>query len=268
MYSKFQLNLNNNDLVNIDLNYNNNKKNNNQFLKDINQYIHNVDEIDVEKIINMAFPNVNSHIFLSYSHNNNKYAISLVQYFKKVFNLDVFVDCLFWESCDTILKEIDNKYCLFSDRKTYDYNKRNLSTAHMHMILYSAINKIIDSTECFMLLKTDHDQSIDFNIQNNIENEKTNSPWIYSEIITANTIRVKKPNRKFTKIKLDESTGTESRNFDNNDLQSAFSYKIDTSKFIDLNMSDLKYWKNKINNYNFQLDILYEMKGLLTKDKN
>ena len=83
MYSKFQLNLNNNELVNKNINYNNNKKNNNQFLKDINQYISNVDEIDVEKIINMAFPNVTSHIFLSYSYNNNKYAISLVQYFKK-----------------------------------------------------------------------------------------------------------------------------------------------------------------------------------------
>ena len=266
MYSKFQLNLNDTDLLNIYYNYNNNQKNNNQFLKDIKQYINNVKEIDVEKIINMAFPNVTSQIFLSYSHNNNKYAISLVQYFKKVFDLDVFVDCLFWESCDTILKEIDNKYCLFSDKKTYDYNKRNLSTAHMHMILYSAINKIIDSTECFMLLKTD--QSIDFNIQNNIEKEKTNSPWIYSEIITANSIRVKEPDRGLKKIQVDASATTEARNFHADSLQEIFSYKIDTSKFINLNMSDLKCWKNKINNYDFQLDTLYEMKGLLTKCKN
>ena len=134
------------------------------------------------------------------------------------------------------------------------------------MILYSAINKIIDSTECFMLLKTD--QSIDFNIKNNIEKEKTNSPWIYSEIITANTIRVKKPDRGFKKNQVDASSTTEAINFHVDSLQKFFSYKVDTSKFINLNMSDLICWKNKINNDNFQLDILYEMKGLLTKYRN
>lgn len=38
--------------------------------------------------------------------------------------------------------------------KTYDYNLRNYTTSHVHMMLATALTEMIDNTECIMFYNT------------------------------------------------------------------------------------------------------------------
>ena len=66
---------------------------------------------------------------------------------KDCFGLTAFIDSCIWGHSDKLLKIIDNKYCRNSD-DSYNYTARNFSTSHVHMMLMTALNKMIDKTEC------------------------------------------------------------------------------------------------------------------------
>lgn len=69
----------------------------------------------------------------------------------------------------------------------FDYDKRNYSTSHVHMMLSIALTSMIDACETVFLLNTP--QSI--SLEEDIKKEQTSSPWIYHELSTANVMRVK-----------------------------------------------------------------------------
>lgn len=70
------------------------------------------------------------------------------------FKLTAFVDSCVWGYCDDLLKQIDNEYCKKKDGKTYDYELRNYTTSHVHMMLSTALIEMIDNTECIMFYNT------------------------------------------------------------------------------------------------------------------
>lgn len=94
-----------------------------------------------------------------------------------------FIDSQIWGHSDQLLKEIDNKYCKNSSDSTYSYEKRNGSTAHIHMMLSYALTRMIDRTECVIFIESDKSISVSDSIN------KTNSPWIFHELSTVDTIR-------------------------------------------------------------------------------
>lgn len=95
-----------------------------------------------------------------------------------------------WGYCNDLLKKIDDKYCLSnSPYYKYDYDKRNNSTAIVHMMLSTALTQMMDKCECIMFLNTQQS-----NLEDCYGNDvQTASPWIYHELSTMKVLRKKVP---------------------------------------------------------------------------
>lgn len=150
--------------------------------------------LDGEKMKEDWFPTIEAHVFISHSHNDRDFAITLAGFLYEKFRIVSFIDSCIWGYANNLLLLIDKKYCWQEASNTYNYTKRNLSTSHVHMMLSTALTKMIDKTECLLFLNTPN--SI---IASEIE-DKTLSPWIYSEIETSRMIRINLPNRPTRKM--------------------------------------------------------------------
>lgn len=143
--------------------------------------------LDGSALADEWFKIIKSDVFISHSHNDQDLALILAGWLKDKFNLKIFVDEVIWGSADGLLKSIDNQYCRKADG-TYDYNKRNLTTSHVHAMLTTAILKSMDNTEAVIFLNTDNSVP---QIENFIKDNGyyTLSPWIYEEIMATNVLR-------------------------------------------------------------------------------
>ena len=157
--------------------------------KSLEEYINQQGYINMSSISDDWFPTINCDIFLSHSHKDANLVKGLVGFFHKSFNIEVFVDSYIWGYCNDLLRKLDEKYCRKED-SFFDYDKRNYSTAHVHMMLSNSLNKMINKSECIIFLETEN--SLD--AKNIIENG-TSSPWIYSELIATKLIQIKVPKR-------------------------------------------------------------------------
>lgn len=146
--------------------------------------------LEGSKIMNDWFPIKTGHIFLSHSHEDLDLALSISGLLKEKFNLEVFVDSTVWLNSSDLLRTIDDKYCKNPDGIFYNYQKRNFSTSHVHIMLMTSLNKMIDNCEALFFLNTPNSLHIGNSIQ-----QHTFSPWIYSEIETSKMINKKTPKR-------------------------------------------------------------------------
>ena len=149
--------------------------------------------IEASEIWNNWFPEIEADVFISHSSKDYSIAKKLSKWLLDSFNIKSFIDSDIWGHSNALLKEIDNLYCLNPDSETYCYEKRNLSTAHVHMILSYAITRMIEKTECFIFIETHNSLSIDGNMSG------ISSPWIFHELSIADTIELKMPNRQLKK---------------------------------------------------------------------
>ena len=85
-----------------------------------------------------------------------------------------------WGFADDLLREIDDKYALAPSKQTYEYQVRNRTTSNVHLMLNSALNEIIDKSECLIFLNTKKSVYTDKNLYD--EKTYTASPWIMSEL--------------------------------------------------------------------------------------
>jgi len=130
-------------------------------------------KINMKKLKNGWFLEIKTSIFISHSHLDLDLALAFSGWIKKEHNKDVFLDCYAWGSSDKLLKIIDEKYSIKDkEKKVYDYRKRNLTTSHIHSILFNSIMKVIYKNKYFFVLDT----------ENFISEDKTDSAWIFSEI--------------------------------------------------------------------------------------
>ena len=150
-------------------------------------------------------------------------AIALAGWLYETFGLESFIDSCIWGYADDLLKKLDKEYCK-TTRQGYNYQSRNYSTSHVHMMLNMALMQMIDKTECLFFLNTPN--SIDLS---DIET-RTLSPWIYSEIGISQMINKKIRTKKFS---------------DNLDESLKISYKLDLSHLANITDSDLLQWKQK-----------------------
>ena len=148
----------------------------------LNDYITKDGSLDASKIEAEWFPSIKAHIFLSHSHKDISYAIGIAGCLKKKYNIDCFIDSLVWGYASNLLKQIDDQYCRLSNNR-YNYLKRNQSTAHVYMLLEGALAKMINACECLFFLNTPNSTSVTDLTNNNA----TSSPWIYNELLIANT---------------------------------------------------------------------------------
>lgn len=206
--------------------------------------------LDAKQIMNKFFPQYNRFdIFLSHSHNDLNLALTIAGILKKEFHLNVFVDSIVWKNCTDLLRSIDNEYCRIK-KGSYDYNKRNYSTSHVYLILMNSLNMMIDECETLFFLNTPNSISLEDNLDNLDDLDRTLSPWIFSEIQTSKIIRKKIPNRN---IPLMEST-----KYFSTDLK--ISYLLELDHLTEMSQDNfLKWIYSDYDNPNEALDGLYEI---------
>ena len=215
------------------------------------------DVLDGSALQNYAFPTGKDgtyHVFISHSHDDLEVALLLATYFKRYFDLNVFLDSYAWKSADGLLLKIDNEFCK-QDKGYYNYHRRNFSTAHIHAMLSMAIMDIINKTECCIFIESNH--SIKLSALSNANSAKTLSPWIYEEYAMMKTLPRHRMNNSLQSICKAEGI-TESR-----DLKMA--YNADFAEFMELNCDDLlslnkgkqvfEDWYTKFDEFEKQLPI-------------
>lgn len=205
-------------------------------------------KLDGKKLMKNWFPEIEADIFLSHSHRDEDLAIALYAFLKENYNLKVFIDSCFWGYSNDLLKAIDDEYCKNKDSNTYSYERRNSSTSHIHMMLSTALQKMIDKTECLIFLNTENSiTSVPEEIRNT-----TLSPWIYMELETSRTIRLT-TRRKINYIETKSIENLYTFSEQQNELLIEYDVKID--HLVPLAPTKLF---NLIPTYNlYGLDLLY-----------
>lgn len=197
----------------------------------LSSYALDENNLDASRIEDDWFPSINADVFISHSHKDQELAIGLAGWLHELFGISSFIDSCVWGYADDLLKMIDKKYCVIKRKPdesvdTYDYNKRNQSTAHVHMILNTALQKMIDRTECLFFLNTPNSLLID----NVIAGSATASPWIYSELTFSRLCR----KRKLSEYRRQLAHGSW-----HECAQLNVKYDVSLSHLVDLNDSDL-----------------------------
>ncbi|AIF68433.1 hypothetical protein GZ22_18595 (plasmid) [Terribacillus saccharophilus] len=207
--------------------------------------------IDATKLKDNWFPTVDADIFLSHSHADRDKAITLAGWLYKELGLRVFIDSSVWGYANDLLKTIDKAYCLNDDQKTYNYDKRNYSTSHVHTMLTTALVNMIDNSECLFFLNTPNS----INVSDVVES-KTSSPWIFMELETSKMIRRLKP------IRLEPLK----KAFAQESAFPKFDYRVDFKDMNHVDESVLSDWRKKFTVTRSEihaLDILYDHFGII-----
>lgn len=248
MYKAYQTkcsfsNIEINESVNV--NHENNKS---KFRKGL-EYFKDKDAIDGTKLSDEWFPKVDAHVFISHSHRDEIESLKFASWLKVNFGITSFIDSSVWGYCDTLLKKIDNEYCLNPGGETYCYDKRNGSTSHVHMMLACALLEVMNNTECIFFLNTPNSLSVNSSVN------KTLSPWIYFELSAIKNIRIRPPARK---ILVEEYLRKLAASNQKEDLR--IEYKVSLKKCIELNLEALNEWNEQTESRNPEnaLDWIYK----------
>ena len=235
------------------------KKNNLQrdiIKKELSKFLDPDGEINGAELENNWFPQISADIFISHSHDDEELAVTLAGWLYIQFGLESFIDSTVWGYSDSLLRQIDNMYCMNDGQHTYNYQKRNLSTAHVHMMLCTAITKMMNHTECLFFLNTNKS----FNASNIINDHKTYSPWLYYEISISKLIRQPLQNHANRK-KLIKGKNFSEINESVRNLNIKYPLKMEHLKKI--NGNDLTKWRNQFDSefphVEYPLDKLYEL---------
>ena len=219
----------------------------------LNSFVGRNGYLDGSKMQTNWFPQIEADIFISHSHKDEKIALALAGWLKETFGLTAFIDSCVWGYSNDLLKSIDDVYCRNINGSSYDYDKRNYSTSHVHMMLSVALTQMIDNTECLFFLNTPNSITPDTIIN------KTESPWIYSEISISQLIR-KKELQEYRIMECNESLKTFSE-----DEKLKIQYDLPTDHLVDINIDDLNEWDEKYEKQYSEnlrvhaLDKLYEL---------
>lgn len=141
-------------------------------------------------------------VFLSHSHKDINKVKAFSGWLYDTFGLTCFIDSCAWRYCDDLLKKIDDKYCWNKTRDMYDYNRRNYSTSHVHMMLSTALTEVMNLSECVMFFNTPNAVSLvdDLDYIKNRKNTQGKervviSPWIYHELAMSSFVKQTTPDR-------------------------------------------------------------------------
>lgn len=221
-------------------------------------YLIDNETLSGNEIMDQWFPKNEYHIFLSHSHNDLDLALNLAGILKQEHNLNVFVDSNVWLNCKDLLKLIDDHYCKNINDSNYNYQARNYSTSHVHMMLMNSLNSTINSSEALFFLNTPNSISA-----KEVIKQETFSPWIFAEIETSKIINKVTPERLFEKTKMFSKSHKEYVALNESDKRLQISYELELGHLTDLSSDEFEEW---INNYYTSpenaLDSLYNNKSL------
>lgn len=109
----------------------------------LDKYLSVDGELKASEIEKDWFPSFKADVFLSHSHKDEKDVIVFAGLLNDI-GLTAFIDSCVWGYADELLKQIDDEYCVSKANPdgsidTYNYQRRNQSTAHVHMMLNGAL---------------------------------------------------------------------------------------------------------------------------------
>ena len=138
---------------------------------------------------------------------------------------------------DIMLKEFDRKFGVSEKNpdgtiKTYSYDNRNVTTAHVHMILSHALTKMIDNAECFIYLNTSNSTT-----RREGDSIETLSPWLCRELAMVNIIEEKPPVLVMENFTCDSA--------DNRSYGPTLRYSVETKRLKELSLSQVKQWQDR-----------------------
>lgn len=223
--------------------------------------------IDGTKLQENWFPTKQKFdVFLSHSHNDEKLAICLAGFLKEKLDLDTFIDSCLWGYSNELLKGLDKKYCMYSDGVSYNYDKRNYSSSHVHMMLSIALSRMIDNCETVFFLNSENSICL----SEEIDKERTSSPWIYNELSMADIIQIRKYEEYRKKTYLEFAHREHETLYESPNLHIQYKVNDILKKFIPLSYCDLKKcaeeWEINIENFQSSLDYIYLFKGVFKRD--
>lgn len=211
-------------------------------------------KINATKLSENWFPQIEADVFISHSHKDFDSVLTLAGYLYKNLDLACFIDSCIWGYSDKLLKAIDERYCKIENENIYDYDLRNLSTSHVHMMLTVALTKMIYNTECLFFLNTPNSILPKDSVKN-----KTLSPWIYTELSMIKYIE-KKSAAKHRRIVEKFSKSQESLKVE---------YEVDSLNDLPtLTFKEIKDWGAKGFKNIKALDYLYQYLGSDNKGRH
>lgn len=195
------------------------------------------DEINGTLLRDHWFPDIPADVFISHSHADEDLAIRLAGWLNANFGIRSFIDSCVWGHSNELLRKLDNRHCKNDTEKdqdvTYSYERRNGTTSHVHMMLATAISRMIDRCECVIFVSTPQSVSSSENLDNEVS-----SPWIFYELSQMEVIRKWRPSRAITKTASIKNT----ENFSRASAFPTFQYKVDFSSLSDLRSLQLTQW--------------------------
>jgi hypothetical protein len=225
--------------------------------KSIKEYVKDK-RVDASQLQKDWFGDVNSNVFISHSHQDIELITGFAGYLHDELGLTPFVDSFVWGYIDELLREVDDQYCRNKNDTHYLYELRNRSTSHIHLMLASALNKMINVCECIFFVNTD--ASVTANEVIDAASDFTASPWIYSEIETTKIIQKIVPDRRLGKRQL-TATNESFDSIDNGPRIPQFNYELDLTHLWELDLDQFTEWRDStvpkggVSN----LDALYEL---------
>jgi hypothetical protein len=224
----------------------------------LEQYLTKNGALDGAKMQEQWFPQVDADIFISHSHADEKLALRLAGWLYSNFKIKCFIDSTIWKYSNKLLKIIDNEHCKNKDGKTYNYDLRNNSTSHVHIMLTTALTKMIDKTECFFFINTDNS----ITIQNTIEDPITYSPWIYSELEMSRLVRKKELSEYRKLISKTVMFSADEIRMINESVK--ITHKVDLEHLTKLSKDDFTVWYqlNRTEKLQYPLGHLYNLRPL------
>lgn len=208
------------------------------------------------------FPQVKADIFLSHSHKDLELVQGVAGWLYKEFGLRCFIDSNVWGYSDDLLEILNSKY---SNKRLdgsgvflYNHEKCIAASKHVDVMLNIALQRMIDQTEAIFLISTDNAVQRYGQTSNN----KTYSPWIYSETVCSDIVRKKplslyRPEFWTFEKSINEQFELEHRADAQEGLNIA--YEISTEHLIPLTHLDLLRWhiQQVHRPCSYPLDMLY-----------
>jgi hypothetical protein len=204
---------------------------------------------DGSKMTENWFPEIKADVFISHSHKDRRLALELAGWLSTQLHITAFIDSAVWGSADNLLKNVDDALCFNPGGQTNSYEKRNESTSHVHMMLATALAKMIDKPECVIFVSTPNSITVVEAI------EKTCSAWIFYELATVGQTRRRVPAEHRPTLK--EAAFGAKRALD----EILIEYEVDISALTTIGADTLNKWGRQFEEElrDFPLDILYEI---------